>query len=148
MSLELKINEAIKEAMKAKAEGELRGLRSIKSAILLAKTAEGAKELNESDEIQLVTKLLKQRKDSLLIYEQQNRPDLALKEQEEINLFEKFLPQQLNEQELITHLKLIIEQVGASSAKDMGKVMAIASKQLAGKADGRLISETVKKMLN
>jgi len=149
MSLEQKIMTELKTAMLAKNEAALRSLRAVKAAILLAKTAEGAVgDLKEEDEIKLLQKLVKQRKDSLEIYEQQNRADLAQKEKEEIEVIEKFLPRQLSGEELKTILKQIIAEVGASSPADMGKVMGAATKQLAGKADGKTISAMVKELLS
>ena len=148
MSLELIINNDIKTAMKAKEDVTLRGLRAIKSAILLAKTAEGASEnISTEDEIKLLSKLVKQRRDSLTIYEQQQRPDLAAKEAEEIAIIERYLPKQLSPDELETEIKAIIAQLGATSAKDMGKVMGVANKQLAGIADGKQIAALVKTLL-
>lgn len=149
MSLEQKIMTDLKTAMLAKDEKTMRSLRAIKAAILLAKTSEGAGGgLKEEDEIKLLQKLVKQRKDSLEIYQQQNRSDLAQKEQEEIEVIEKFLPQQLSAEELKEMLTGIIAEVGASSSADMGKVMGTATKRLAGKADGRTISAMVKELLN
>jgi len=149
MSLEQTVMAEMKDAMKAKDEAGLRSLRAIKAAIIIAKTAEGAGgELKEEDEIRLLQKLVKQRGDSLEIYKQQNREDLAQKEQEEIAVIEKFLPKQLSGAELKDALSLIIEQVGASSPADMGKVMGAATKQLAGKADGKSISAAVKELLS
>lgn len=134
--------------MKAKEDVTLRGLRAIKSAILLAKTAEGASEnISTEDEIKLLSKLVKQRRDSLTIYEQQQRPDLAAKEAEEIAIIERYLPKQLSPDELQTEIKAIIAQLGATSAKDMGKVMGVANKQLAGIADGKQIAALVKTLL-
>ena len=148
MSLELTINADIKTAMLAKNEVALRSLRAVKAAILLAKTAEGAKaELSEDDEMKILQKLAKQRKDSITIFEEQNRADLAAKEKEELAVIEKYLPAQLSAEELKTIVAEIIAQVGASSPADLGKVMGVASKQLAGKADGRVISEKVKALL-
>lgn len=148
MSLEQTINNDIKAAMLAKEEATLRSLRAVKAAILLAKTSEGAKDaLTEDDEIKLLQKLVKQRKDSFEIFEKQNRPELAAKEQEEIDVIEKYLPAQLSASELKEVISGIIEQAGASSPADMGKVMGIASKQLAGKADGKTISAVVKELL-
>jgi uncharacterized protein YqeY len=148
MSLEQKIMADLKTAMLAKDEKSLRGLRAVKAAILLAKTSEGAGgELKGDDEIKLLQKLVKQRKDSLEIYQQQNRTDLAQKEQEEIDVIEKFLPKQLSAEELQLEIKKIIAETGASSAADMGKVMGVATKKLAGKADGKTISATVKELL-
>lgn len=148
MALEQQITAELKAAMLAKDEKALRSLRAIKAAILLAKTSEGAGgELKEEDEIKLLQKLVKQRKDSLEIYQQQNRADLAQKEQEEIEIIEKFLPKQLSPEELKTLLVKIIAEVGATSPADMGKVMSAATKQLAGKADGKAISTAVKELL-
>ena len=148
MSLELNINAAIKTAMLAKAEADLRALRAIKAAILHAKTAEGfSGELSEADETKLLQKLAKQRKDSLDIYRQQNREDLAVKEEEELVVIEKYLPKQMDEAELKAAIQAIITETGASSPADMGKVMGVASKQLAGKADGKAISGLVKELL-
>ncbi len=148
MSLEQKIMADMKDAMKAKDEAGLRGLRAIKAAIIIAKTAEGAGgELKEEDEPKLLQKLVKQRKDSLQIYQQQNRADLAKKEEEEIAVIEKFLPKQLDEAALKTILAKIIAETGATSVADMGKVMGIASKQLAGQADGKTIGAAVKELL-
>jgi uncharacterized protein len=148
MSLEQKIMGDLKTAMLAKDEKSLRSLRAIKAAILLAKTSEGAGgELKEDDEIKLLQKLVKQRKDSLEIYQQQNRTDLAQKEQEEIDVIEKFLPKQFSGEELQLEIKKIIAETGATSAADMGKVMGVATKKLAGKADGKTISATVRELL-
>lgn len=148
MSLEEKIMAQMKDAMKAKDEKALRSLRAIKAAILLAKTSEGSGgALQEDDEIKLLQKLVKQRKDSLEIYQQQNRPELARKEQEEIEVIEQFLPRQLGAGELKDIIGKIIADTGASSPADMGKVMGVATKQLAGKADGKTISAVVKELL-
>jgi uncharacterized protein YqeY len=148
MSLEQKIMADLKTAMLAKDEKSLRGLRAIKAAILLAKTSEGAGgELKEDDEIKLLQKLVKQRKDSLEIYQQQKRSDLAQKEQEEIEVIEKFLPKQLSAEELQLEIKQIIAETGATSSADMGKVMGAATKKLSGRADGKTISATVKELL-
>jgi uncharacterized protein YqeY len=149
MSLEQKIMGELKTAMLAKDEKALRSLRAIKAAILLAKTSEGASgDLKEDDEIKLLQKLVKQRKDSLEIFQQQNRTDLAKKEQEEIEVIEKFLPKQLSADELRVELSSVISEIGASSPADMGKVMAAATKKLAGKADGKTISALVKELLS
>lgn len=149
MSLEQKIMTELKAAMLAKDEKALRSLRAVKAAILLAKTSEGAGgELKEEDEIKLLQKLVKQRKDSLEIYRQQNRADLAQKEQEEIEVIERFLPTQLSADELKDIISRIIAEVGAASPADMGKVMGAATKQLAGKADGKTISSVVRELLN
>ncbi|MBA4141190.1 MAG: GatB/YqeY domain-containing protein [Segetibacter sp.] len=149
MSLEQTVMADMKDAMKAKDEAALRSLRAIKAAIIIAKTAEGAGgELKEEDETKLLQKLVKQRRDSLDIFKQQNREDLAQKEQEEIAVIEKFLPKQLTGAELKDALSAIIAQVSASSPADMGKVMGAATKQLAGKADGKAISAAVKELLS
>lgn len=149
MNLEQKIMTELKAAMLAKDEAALRSLRAIKAAILLAKTSEGASgEMKEEDEIKLLQKLVKQRKDSLEIYTQQNRADLAQKEQEEIAIIEKFLPKQLSADEVKTELARIIQEVGATSPADMGRVMGAATKQLSGKADGKTISSLVKELLS
>lgn len=148
MSLEIKINEAIKEAMKAKNEGALRGLRGIKSAIILAKTEKGASgELTEEREIALLQKMHKQRKESFDIFVTQQRDDLALKEKEEMEVIELFLPKQMSEEELEVKIAQIIASSGASSLKDMGKVIGLSNKELVGKADGQRIAAVVKKLL-
>ena len=148
MSLEQQIMGELKTAMLAKDEKSVRSLRAIKAAIILAKTSEGAGgEINGDAEIKLLQKLVKQRKDSLEIFQQQKREDLSLKEQEEITVIEKFLPKQLDENELKQIVSEIITSTGASSPADMGKVMGLATKQLAGKADGKTISAIVKQLL-
>ncbi|MEO7309763.1 MAG: GatB/YqeY domain-containing protein [Chitinophagaceae bacterium] len=148
MALEQTINTEIVTAMKAKDEAGLRGLRAIKAAIIIAKTAEGAKgEISEAEEQKMLQKLVKQRRDSLEIFTQQNRPDLAQKEMEEIAVIEKFLPKQMSPEELEAAVAKIITDLGASSPADMGKVMGIATKQLAGLADGKAISALVKHLL-
>lgn len=149
MALEQKIMADLKTAMLAKDEKGLRSLRAIKAAILLAKTSEGAGgEMTEEAETKLLQKLVKQRKDSLEIFQQQNRTDLAQKEQEEIEIIEKFLPKQLLPEELKEIISKIIAETGASSPADMGKVMGAATKQLAGKTDGKAISAVVKELLS
>jgi uncharacterized protein len=149
MALEQTIMAEMKKAMLAKDEKTLRAVRAIKAAIILAKTSEGSRgELKEEDEVKMLQKLVKQRKDSLTIYQQQNRPDLAQKEQEEIEVIERFLPKQLSPEELKEKLSAIISEVGASSPADMGKVMGVATKELAGLADGKAISATVKELLS
>lgn len=138
----------LKVAMLAKNEVALRSLRAIKAAILLAKTSEGSTgELKEEDEIKLLQKMAKQRKDSLEIFKQQNREDLAKKEEEELEVIEKFLPKQMSPDEIKVVLEKIIAATGASSPADMGKVMGAATKELAGKADGKTISNLVKELL-
>jgi len=149
MDLEKKIMAELKTAMLAKDEVGLRSLRAIKAAILLVKTSEGRSgEMNEEDEIKLLQKLVKQRKDSLEIFQQQNRTDLAQKEQEEIAVIEKFLPKQLSAEELKVALTKIIAESGANSPADLGKVMGIATKQFAGKADGKTVSALVRELLS
>lgn len=149
MSLKDKINTDIKEAMKAKKKDELTALRAIKSAILLAETSEGnTGELSEADEIAILTKAVKQRKDSAETFQKQNREDLASKELGEAEVIQRYLPKQLSEEELKEKLQAIINEVGASSPKDMGKVMGKASKALAGQAEGKTIASMVKTLLN
>ena len=148
MSLEATINEDLKTAMKAKDQASLRGIRAIKSAILLYNTSGAADQLNEEKEIALLQKLIKQRQDSLSIYEKQGREDLASVEREEIEVIMRYLPKQLSDDELRTAIAGIIARTGASSMKDMGKVMGEASKEFAGKADGKTISAVVKEMLS
>lgn len=148
MSLEEKVMAGMKEAMKSKNEALLRGLRAIKAEIIKAKTEPGANDqVSEDGELKLLQKLVKQRKDSLEIFQQQNRTDLAQKEQEEITVIEQFLPKQLDTEELKKIVAEIITTVGASGPQDMGKVMGTASKQLAGQADGKAISAVVKELL-
>jgi len=139
----------MKDAMKAKAEGTLRGLRAIKAEIIKAKTEPGAHgEISAETEQKMLQKMMKQRKDSLEIYQQQNRADLAQKEEEEIAIIEKFMPKQMSEAELKDAVSKIIAELGASSPADMGKVMGLATKQLAGKTDGKSISSAVKELLS
>lgn len=138
----------MKEAMKAKNEAQLRGLRAIKAELIKAKTEPGANgEISADGELKMLQKMMKQRRDSLEIYQQQNRADLAQKEQEEITLIEKYLPAPLSNEDLKAEVQQIILETGASSAADMGKVMGVATKKLAGRADGRAISTAVKKLL-
>lgn len=148
MALEQEITARLKAAMLAKDEAALRSLRAIKAAILLAKTAEGATgELTADEEIKLLQKMVKQRKDSLEIFQQQHRPELAQKESEEIAVIEQFLPKQLSEEEVRAIVSEIISRTGASSPADMGKVMGIATKELAGKAEGKMVAALVKELL-
>lgn len=147
MSLEARINEDLKAAMKAKDEVALRGIRAIKSAIMLIKTDGSGVELNETSEVQLLQKLVKTRQESLDIYLKNDRPALAEIEKEEIAVIKKYLPAMLEGAELEAILTQIVAETGATSAKDMGKVMGVANKQLAGKADGRAISDIVKRLL-
>ena len=148
MSLEQKIMAEMKEAMKAKDESVLRGLRAIKAEIIKAKTEPGAGgEIDEATEQKFLQKMMKQRRDSVEIFDQQGRADLAAKEREEMAVIEKFLPKQLGEAELKAAVEKIIAETGASSPADMGKVMGAATKQLAGQADGKAISALVKELL-
>ena len=138
----------MKDAMKSKNEAVLRSLRAIKAEIIKAKTEPGAGgEVSAEKELGLLQKMMKQRKDSLEIYQQQSRADLAKKEEEEIAVIEKFLPKQLSADELKAELQQVIAETGATSAADMGKVMGAATKRLAGRADGKTISAAVKELL-
>lgn len=141
------INNDLKEAMKAKNETGLRGIRAIKAAILLANTDGSGLDLTEERGIQIVQKLVKQRRESLEIYEKQGRQDLAQIERDEIDVISKYLPAQLSEAELRSVITEIINQLGAKSPSDMGKVMGAATQKLAGKADGKAISALVKEIL-
>ena len=148
MSLISQIDQEIKQAMLGKQEARLRGLRAIKSALLLARTEKGAsEEISQETEIKVLQKLIKQRKESADIYKAQNREDLYKIEAEEMEVIEGFLPKQMERGEIETYLKDLINRVGATSVKDMGKVMGAANKELAGKADGKTISEVVKQLL-
>lgn len=148
MTLEEKINADIKAAMLAKEKDKLEALRAVKSAILLAKTEKGNDAIAEEAEIKLLQKLVKQRKETAEIYKSQNRQDLADIELLQASIIEKYLPEQMDTAQLQQIIKDIIQQCGATSIKDMGKVMGLASKQLAGKADNKTISEIVKDLLN
>lgn len=149
MSLTQTIDQDIKQAMLAKQEARLRGLRAIKAALLLARTEKGAAEiLTEDAEIKVLQKLVKQRKESADIYKAQHREDLYQIEIEEQEVIEAYLPKQLDRAEIEAQIKQLIEGLGATSVKDMGKVMGAANKQLAGKADGKTISEVVKQLLS
>jgi len=142
------IDQEIKQAMLAKDQAKLRGLRAIKAALLLAKTEKGpSEEITEEAELKLLQKLIKQRKESADIYKQQGREDLSSIEEEEITVISAFLPKQLNEAEIERIIATVIQRSGAASVKDMGKVMGLANKELAGKADGKLIAEIVKRQL-
>ena len=149
MSLQAQVMEQLKEAMKAKDSVALESLRAIKSALLLAQTESGAKkELTKDEEIKLLQKLVKQRRDSAVLYNEQGRADLAEPELQQLAVIEKFLPEQLSDEELRKIVSEIIEKTGASSMKDMGNVMGQATKELAGKADGKAISTIVKELLS
>lgn len=149
MSLKETINEDIKQAMLAKKKEELTALRSIKSAILLAETEKGAKEeISKDTEMKILMKAAKQRKESAELFAKEGREDLSAKELFEFEIISKYLPKQMEENELRETIENIIESVGASSPADMGKVMGAATKQLAGKADGKMISVIVKELLS
>ncbi len=149
MSLETTINQDIKTAMLAKDEISLRSLRAIKSALLLAKTEKGAaQELNGEAEIKVLQKLVKQRKESAEIYKNQNREDLYQIEVEEMEVIEKYLPTQMSQEELSSYVKDLINQLNVTSVKEMGRIMGVANKELAGKADGKAISATIKNLLS
>jgi uncharacterized protein YqeY len=148
MALDSTINEVIKQAMLAKDEPRLRTLRAIKAAFLLAKTEKGATgTLTDEQETKIIQKLFNQRRESFTIFSKENREELARKEKEEMDILESFLPKQLSDEELADILKGIINQVGAKSSSEMGKVMGVASKSLAGKAEGARISAMVKELL-
>lgn len=147
MSLSEQINDQMKQAMKAKDQSTLRGLRAIKAALLLLQTQEGGGEVTEKDEMEALVKMAKQRKDSIRIFNEQGRSDLSKIEEEELSIIEKFLPAQLSPEEIENEVKSIISQLGATSMKDMGKVMGMANGKLKGKADGKLIAEMVKGLL-
>ena len=147
MSLSEQINDQMKQAMKAKDKSTLRGLRAIKAALLLLQTQEGGGEVTEKDEMEALVKMAKQRKDSIRIFNEQGRSDLSKIEEEELFIIEKFLPAQLSPEEIENEVKSIISQLGATSMKDMGKVMGMANGKLKGKADGKLIADMVKGLL-
>jgi uncharacterized protein YqeY len=147
MTLEEKLQADLKEAMKAKDSIALESIRAIKAALLIIKTDGSGQVIDEAREVQVLQKLVKSRKESMDIFATQGRPELAEKERGQIAVIERYLPKMMDEAEIETALNVIITSVGATSAKDMGKVMGVASKQLAGKADGKLISETVKRLL-
>lgn len=147
MALETRIMDEMKTAMKAKDEAALRTLRAIKAAILIEKTSGSGTELTEADETKMLQKMAKQRKDSLDIFKTQNRPDLAAKEEEELAILSRFLPEQMTGDALRAAVQEIITQTGASSPAEMGKVMGAANKALAGKAEGKAIADMVKELL-
>ena len=148
MSLEETVNTELKAAMLAKDETSLRALRALKSALLLEKTSGSGRELDEAAGIKIVQKLVKQRNDSIEIYADQGRDDLAQAERDEVKVLMKFMPEQLSEEEIRSELKKIISSVGASSPSDTGKVMGVASRQFSGKADNRLVATLVKQLLS
>ncbi len=147
MSLEVRIQDEIKAAMLAREKVRLEALRAIKAAILLEKTSDGAETISDDVVLKIIMKLVKQRKESAELYRSQNRADLAENELAEASFMEVFLPRQLSEEELESELAKVIEQVGAKGPQDMGKVMGVATRQLAGRADGKAISMAVKKLL-
>ena len=147
MSLSEQINDQMKQAMKAKDQSTLRGLREIKAALLILQTQEGGGDVTEKDEMEALVKMAKQRKDSIRIFNEQGRSDLSKIEEEELFIIEKFLPAQLSPEEIENEVKSIISQLGATSMKDMGKVMGMANGKLKGKADGKLIADMVKGLL-
>lgn len=147
MNLESKINNDLKEAMKSKDQASLRSIRAIKAAILLFKTDGSGNELDAASEIKLLQKLVKQRQDSLDIFEKQGRDDLAVTEREEIAVIRKYLPAQLSEDELKDAIRGMIAETGATSGKDMGKVIGLANQRLSGKAEGKAIAAMVKELL-
>jgi uncharacterized protein YqeY len=142
------VNEEIKKAMLAREKEKLEAIRAIKAAFIVARADKGANSvLEEAEEVKIIQKLVKQRKDSAVIYKEQNRPELAEKELLEAGFIEKYLPAQMGENEISEAVKKIIAESGAAGMKDMGKVMGLSTKALAGKADGKLISDVVKKLL-
>jgi len=141
------IDQEIKQAMLAKNQAKLRGLRAIKAALLLARTEKGSEEVTEEGELKILQKLIKQRRESADIYNQQGRADLAVIEEEEIEVINHFLPKQMEKEEVAAIIAKLIADSGATSVKDMGKIMGLANKELAGKADGKLIAEIVKTQL-
>jgi uncharacterized protein len=147
MNLTNQINDQLKSAMKAKDQVTLRGLRAIKAALLILQTQEGGGAVTAEDEMIALVKMAKQRKDSIRIFKEQGRDDLATIELEELAIIEKFLPAQLSEAQVANEIKLIIEHTGAAGMKDMGKVMGMANGKLKGRADGKLIADIVKELL-
>lgn len=148
MSLTNRINAGIKDAMKAKDAARKRTLRAVKAQLLLLQTSGEVEAITEAHEIKLLQKMVKERQDSYEIYQKQGREDLATPEKEEMDILKEFLPKQMSKEELTAELKAIIEQTGASSMRDMGKVMGTANKKFAGKADGKTISLLVKELLS
>ena len=150
MSLEIIINNDIKQAMFARDKRKLDALRAIKAALLLEKTGTdvGGAEVPESVELKLLQKLVKQRKESAILYKEQNRSDLAEDEVYQASIIEKYLPEQISIEEVAEIIKKIVAETGASTMKDMGRVMGMASKQLAGKADNKMVSGIVRELLS
>ena len=148
MTLEEKVNTDLKAAMMAKDQAAMRALRAIKSAILLAKTEKGSTgEINAEKEVQILTKMVKQRRESIETFEKGGREDLATTEKEEVTVIERYMPAMMGDDEIKAAIEKIIAETGATSQKEMGKVMGAASKQLAGKADNKKVSEIVKSLL-
>ena len=147
MTLQERITPDLKDAMRAKDQAALRGIRAIKNAILLQKTDGSGKELDEAGEIALLQKLVKSRQESIAIYEEQNREDLAAPEREEVEVISRYLPEQLSDEKLEAIVKEVIAETGASSMRDMGKVMGQANARVAGRADGKQVADTVKRLL-
>lgn len=147
MSLEIRINEDLKDAMRAKDQAALRSIRAVKAAILLFKTDGSGNVLDEDKEVKLLQKLVKQRQDSLEIFTKQGREDLAVTEREEIAIIQKYLPAQLSEDELRAAIQSLITESGITDAKEMGKVIGLANQKLAGKTEGKLIAAMVKELL-
>ncbi len=148
MSLEQSVMADLKTAMLTKSQAGLRAIRAIKSAILLAKTSAGGKELSEEDEVKMLQKLVKQRQESISIYETQQREDLAAPEREEVAIISKYLPEMMSEDDVRKAVKAAIEETGAKSPAEMGKVMGVVTKALAGKADNKMVSALVKELLS
>lgn len=148
MSISEKISEDLKQAMKQRQKEKLEALRAVKTAFTLAKTEKGAgAELNNAEELKILQKLVKQRKDSASVYREQNRPELAEKEESEAEVISEYLPGQMSEEEITSYLKKLVADLGAESMKDMGRVMGKASAELSGKADGKMISGIVRQLL-
>jgi hypothetical protein len=149
MALLEKIEGDLKQAMKNKEKDRMEALRSIKTALIIARSEKGAnQQVSEENEIKILQKLLKQRKESAEVYDKQGRTELAEQERKEASYIQKYLPEQISDEELTNIIKGIIEEVGAESMKDMGKVMGVATRQLAGKAEGKAISDKVKSLLS
>ncbi len=148
MNLVEKINKDLMEAMKAKDEVKLRAIRAIKSAFLLAGTETGSKDISDETAMKAMMKMAKQRKDSIEIFSKENRTDLAKKEQDELQVIESYLPAAMGQEDLKKVLKQIIDQVGATSMKEVGKIMPLAMKQLAGQTDGKSINEALRSLLD
>ena len=147
MALEDRVMQALKEAMKAKDQASMRTLRAIKAELLLYKTSGAKGPISEADEVRILQKMIKQRKDSLAVYQEQGRTDLATTEQEEVDVLTRYLPEQMSEDELRSFIAALVDELGAAGMKDMGRVMGEASKRLGGKAEGKVIASIVKEKL-